>query len=125
MSGCYPLVLGSNPGVPAFYERFAVAKIYGVPRPQPVWGVQWTGDNIQEIKDAFVGWPGSMFFVNEENGNLCFGETVEDANQYALGSIMVLMGGVGGMSVSEWEAAYSTVDTNDRIKYSVVQDEES
>ena len=79
-------------------------KIYGVVRPQPLWHIVWDGDNIQEIKDAFDGYPGSMFFVNEDNGNLCFGITVEDANQYPVGTLMFLMGGVGGMSQEMWDA---------------------
>jgi hypothetical protein len=99
-----------------------MAKIFGIPRPQPAWGIEWTGDNIQEIKDAFAAWPGSMFFVNEENGNLCFGITVEDANQYPVGTIITLMGGVGGMTQSDWDEQYSTVDSADRLKYNVAED---
>lgn len=94
-------------------------KIYGVARPQPLWHIVWDGDNIQEIKDAFHTFPSSMFFVNEENGNLCFGITVEDANQYPVGTLMFLMGGVGGMSQEAWDAQYSNIDIVGPVKYDV------
>ena len=102
-----------------------MAKIFGVQRPFATWGIEWTGDNIQDIKDAFEYWPGSMFFVNEENGNLCFGITVEDANQFPVGTIMTLAGGVAGMSQEQWDAQYSTVDSADRLKYDVTEDVET
>lgn len=99
-----------------------MAKIFGIQRPSPTWGIEWTGDNIQEIKDAFSAWPGSMFFVNEENGNLCFGMTVEDANQYPVGTIMVLLGGVAGVSQDDWDTQFSTVASAERLEYNVTED---
>ena len=102
-----------------------MSKVYGIPRPQPGWAIVWDGDNIQEIKDAFSSWPGSMFFVNEENGNLCFGMTVEDANQYPVGTLMALMGGVAGITQEQWDLQYSTVDSADRLKYNVTEDAET
>jgi|SRR5690242_3341558 len=102
-----------------------MAKIFGIRRPDAAWGIEWTGDNIQEIKDAFSAWPGSYFFVNEDNGNLCFGLTVEESTQWPVGTIMMLMGGVAGVTQAEWDAQFSTVDNADRLKYNVTEDVET
>jgi hypothetical protein len=102
-----------------------VPKIFGVARPYATWGVEWTGDNIDEVKAAFEWFPSSLFFVNEENNNLCFGANIDEANQFPLGTIMVMLGGVSGITRENWESQYSTVDSDGRLKYNVLQDQES
>jgi len=102
-----------------------MAKIYGVARPQPIWGVVWEGDNIEEIQDAFSDWPSNLFFINEENGNLCYGLTIEEANQYPIGTVMLLQGGIGYMSQESWDSQYSTLDSATRLKYDVTEDAET
>lgn len=100
-------------------------KLYGVSRPQAVWAVLWDGDNMQEIKDAFGPDIGPYFFVNEENGNLCYGANIEACNQYPIGTLMTMLGGVAGISQEDWDAAYFIVDSATRLKYDVTEDAET
>jgi len=99
-----------------------MAKRYGIARPTVVWTVRWDGDNIVEIKDAFGPDMGPYFFINEDNNNLCYGNTIEDANQYPVGTLLTPLGGIYAISDAEWERAYQEIDSDGDVRYGVTVD---
>lgn len=95
---------------------------YGIQRPNVYRAVVWDGTNLDEVKDYFNNQYDQWILVNPndpEDTTLYYGMSIEDSQQFPAGTLLMNMGGFASLNEVEWDSAFQTVDTQQRVEYDV------